>query len=198
MKDALAILSVLVGIVLLLVVLSRNSSNKPAGPAPAPTPQRYAITWIAGALPELMINTFVVNAARETGVAAEKIKAVLFIESRGNPRAVNPADPSYGLMQLLIPTASFYAGRTVTSQELLDNPALNVSLGAKFLATLQGRYAARFSFAVWAQAYNVGETKFDAGIRNPGYGAFVFDSQTGVNVRLNPEQLADVFRQRGV
>ncbi|MGH9933246.1 MAG: lytic transglycosylase domain-containing protein [Pyrinomonadaceae bacterium] len=94
-------------------------------------------------------------------------------ESGGDPNAQNPSDPSAGLMQVtpLIGRAfgSLKGSDAVVLASLLD-PETNLRAGTRFVAHLQSRYAAKFPLGEWIQAYNVGETKFDRGIRNDLYG----------------------------
>ena len=72
----------------------------------------------------------------------------------------------------------------------LRDRALNLKCESRYLADLSRKYAARFDFAEWAQAYNLGETKINKGGRNPGYGAKVYNTETKNSDFLNPGQLA--------
>jgi len=62
------------------------------------------------------------------------IKGVIAAESGWRPDAVNPTDPSYGLMQIMLPTARIYQPG-VTVDDLL-NPHTNIMIGAAFLREL--------------------------------------------------------------
>lgn len=66
--------------------------------------------------------------ATRVGLPPERLMAILFIESGGNPNAQSPAG-AYGLMQLLPTTAN------KTPQELFD-PATNIRAGADELKRL--------------------------------------------------------------
>lgn len=68
------------------------------------------------------------------------VMAVMQVESHFNPAAVNPTDPSYGIMQMLPSTASLLAGRPVSGEELLGNVELAVDLGTKYLAQGLAKY----------------------------------------------------------
>jgi hypothetical protein len=57
-------------------------------------------------------------------------------------------------MGLLPQTASHYAGRIVSSDELMDDPVLNLELGSKMLAELMGKY--KDNVIKVATAYNTG------------------------------------------
>jgi soluble lytic murein transglycosylase-like protein len=94
-------------------------------------------------------------------------------ESSGDPNAVNPSDPSTGLMGVTPLIGRAYAdlkGTDVEVLELLKNLATNMMAGTGFLAHLKFRYGGTLSADVWVQAYNLGETKFDRGARVPDYG----------------------------
>ncbi len=99
------------------------------------------------------------NAGARYGVEPALIMAVMQVESGFNPAAVNPSDPSYGLMQMLPSTATLLAGRPVSGQELLDNPALAVDLGAQYLAMGFAKYG---NTGDAIAAYNAGVARRNA------------------------------------
>ncbi len=107
---------------------------------------------------------------------------IVMTESSGNPDAQNPSDPSSGLMQITPPIARAFGNVTGSDSEILRklrDPYLNLSIGTKFVAHLRDRYAMSFPLVEWIQSYNIGETKFDRGIRAPAYGdAVIRNSQT--------------------
>jgi soluble lytic murein transglycosylase-like protein len=177
-----------------LLLAARSTATEPAGTGDTGMKSDYLFVWNAGALPESQINSQCQIASNETGVRPERIKAVIYIESRGVPSAVNPSDPSYGIMQMTLPTAGFYAKANLVPKDLTEHPGFAILLGARYLADLQKKYSARFQFAEWVQAYNVGETKFNRGIRNPGYGAKV-KTKAGGLVFLTPEFIAGAFAE---
>lgn len=92
----------------------------------------------------------------------EEILAVIWNESTGNPKATNPGDPSWGLMGVTLLIGRFYAG--VTDPNQLFDPETNINAGSAFLSHLKQKYG---DAPDWPDAYNVGETKFDAGVRSP-------------------------------
>jgi len=111
--------------------------------------------------------------AHETGLEPALIYGVVMTESSGNPNARNPSDPSAGLMGVTPLIGRYYGGILGSDSEVLEvllEPNLNVQAGSRFLAHLRARYAAAMPVVTWIQAYNLGETKFDAGIRVPQYG----------------------------
>jgi len=94
----------------------------------------------------------------------EEILAIIWNESSGNPNATNPGDPSWGLMGVTMLIGAAYAGVTDPSQ-LLD-PETNVKAGSAFLAKLKNEYSGS-NPNDWPDAYNVGETAFNKGVRSP-------------------------------
>jgi len=136
----------------------------------------YRFEWSSAAPVNLL--DMVRGAARAVGLAPAYLLTVVYIESRGNPKAVNPSDPSYGIAQMVMPTACFYdqEGMVKDYDSLLADPGLALRLAARFLADLEAKYAARFAFGEWVQAYNVGESKYNRGVRNWSYGGKVRDS----------------------
>ena len=92
-----------------------------------------------------------------------EILAVIWNESTGDPKGSNPGDPSWGLMGVTMLIGKAYAGVTDNSQ--LFDPATNVRAGAGYLSALKNEYEGQFPD--WPDAYNVGETKFNKGIRSP-------------------------------
>ena len=157
--------------------------------APKRKPSPFIFEW---ASPEKQVNEWVLNASRVTGVSAAQIKAIMYIESRGNPNAVNPSDPSFGLMQLILPTARAFGGERITQEILLADPQLNTTLGARFLAELEEKFSRSLPFSEWAVAYNLGEPKFRRGVRNPDYRARV-KRRDGQRVWLGPGELEAAF-----
>ncbi len=93
-----------------------------------------------GQYPTAAIWDLARSAGARYSVDPTLVMAVIQVESHFNPAAVNPSDPSYGLMQMLPSTATLLAGRTVSGQELLDNPPLAVDLGAQYLAMGFAKY----------------------------------------------------------
>lgn len=67
-------------------------------------------------------------------------KGVIAQESNWNPRAVNPNDPSYGLMQLTLPTAQQFSPG-VQPETLTSYPDINIAIGTAFLRDLLVRFS---------------------------------------------------------
>lgn len=99
-------------------------------------------------------------------ILANEILAVIWNESTGNPDAVNPHDPSYGLMQLTMPIAKAFGG--VTDSQQLFNPELNIMIGSAFLAHLKMTYSEHFP-DTWIAGYNEGEGNLTRGVPDPDY-----------------------------
>jgi len=115
-------------------------------------------------------NLCIAVAEESQNLSPQEVKAIIGIESSGNPNASNPNDPSYGLMGIEFWVGQQYGGASQVSD--LYTPALNVTAGSGFLDYLKGKYASRFPLGQgsgWVQMYNLGETKFLAGERVPDY-----------------------------
>jgi soluble lytic murein transglycosylase-like protein len=107
----------------------------------------------------------------------EEIAAVIWSESSGNPKACNPADPSYGLMQVTMSIGVKFSHRVHTPVDLYD-PDINLEAGTGFLAYLKTRYAETNPLTdpktAWIAAYNEGEPNLWKKIPDPPYiAAFV-------------------------
>lgn len=85
-------------------------------------------------------------------VPAHLVAGIMSTESGGKQQAHTSC--CYGLMGLFPPTAKTMAGRTVSPDELLNNPALNIELGTKFISYLLKKYDGNFIKV--ATAYNSG------------------------------------------
>lgn len=101
---------------------------------------------------------------------------VIAVESSGNPKAVSSAY-AIGLMQVKLSTAQPIArrllGREITMADLKD-PLINVLIGQNYLLEMIHRFG---SIEAALQAYNVGPTAYDRGIRNPRYSRKVLNSE---------------------
>ncbi len=97
------------------------------------------------------------EAAREMGVEADLLRALVAAESGGDARAVSRAG-ALGLTQLMPPTAREEAQRrglaAFEDGQLLSDPRLNLRLGAGYLARLLERFGGEPAFAL--AAYNAG------------------------------------------
>ncbi len=120
--------------------------------------------WIgrsrAAAPPDLARWDAEIRAAAEAaGLDPQLVRAVVAVESSGDPRAVSHAG-ARGLMQLMPPTAAEQAGKLGIEdhdeQRLLEGP-YNLRLGCAYLAYLLRRYDGAEPFAL--AAYNAGPTR---------------------------------------
>lgn len=109
--------------------------------------------------------------AESWGVEPALVKAIVKVESNFNPKAKNPLDPSYGLMQITPILAQDYGRvkdwRNPTNAEInmLYEPDWNLDIGCQFLSKLTKKYT--FDQAI--QMYNVGEYGYNSGVRNFDY-----------------------------
>jgi soluble lytic murein transglycosylase-like protein len=110
------------------------------------------------------------EAAAETGVNYELLKAVVATESGFDAKAVSHRG-AIGLMQLIPDTAVRFgvkAKADATVAEQLTDPRTNIRAGARYLAWLLRRFDGRTELAL--AAYNAGEGAVDrAGRRIPPY-----------------------------
>ena len=89
------------------------------------------------------------TAAAQTSVEPSLLRAVIVVESAFDPAAVSSRG-ARGLMQLMPATARAYGAKDV------DDPAQNVSAGARYLRDLIDRYENDLELVL--AAYNAGET----------------------------------------
>ena len=122
-----------------------------------------------GLTPEL--EWLMAEKADQYGVDRALVKAIAKVESNFNPRAKNPADPSYGLMQITpILAQDFglvkdYRNPTASEIERLYDLENNLYVGCSQLAHLRSIR----SFNVAVQMYNVGQAGYMKGVRNYDY-----------------------------
>ena len=119
------------------------------------------------------------KAAEATGVDPYLIAAVMFQESRGRVGARSDAD-ALGLMQLQLPTARDAARRAglpePLEEQLLEDPELNVLLGAGHLAWLLEAGEGEWNLEQNLVAYHCGRTGLRRRIEEAGsYRAWVED-----------------------
>jgi soluble lytic murein transglycosylase len=101
----------------------------------------------------------ILAASRKYGVDAALVKAVVWRESRFNPRARGTKD-ELGLMQIMENTGREWAGEQrvpVFSEEVLLEPAQNIDCGTWYLGKLLRRYTKADDPVPYALAdYNAG------------------------------------------
>lgn len=130
------------------------------GPSQAYTWPKRVNDWAA----------LIADKAHKHGIPAVWVATIMAIESGGRPDvcyrpggAGSPCSTAdgAGLMAMLQSTATSYAGRPVTLQELMDDPDLAVDLGAKMIRHLSDTHAGDFMKV--ALAYNAGSIRCAAG-----------------------------------
>lgn len=102
------------------------------------------------------------------GPSAHVALAIAEIESGFNASAVNPQDPSFGIMQLQFSTARAYVPWITHADDLLS-PHVNIRAGVRFLKDLSRKHLSQYGLDGVIQMYNLGETRFIAGARVPAY-----------------------------
>lgn len=85
------------------------------------------------------------------------VKAIIATESAWDPSAINPRDPSYGLMQVMPASAGGAGPPGVSGAELLD-PETNIRAGSEYLRALIARYG-RGALSDVIAAYNAGRAR---------------------------------------
>ena len=100
------------------------------------------------------LKALATQAAQNNGLDSALVFAIIKHESNWNPSAVNPSDPSYGLMQL----NAHYFG-------VVTDPSENLRVGCQLLGDLMSRYDMNTAI----QMYNCGEQGYLNGVRVPAY-----------------------------
>ncbi|MEJ6000460.1 lytic transglycosylase domain-containing protein [Paucibacter soli] len=108
------------------------------------------LTWLEFAPEVKAVQPYLREAAGQTGVDQELLKAVIAVESGYQHAAVSPRGAT-GLMQITSESAQRYGG---SSEANLLDPRSNVLIGARMLADLMRRFG-RIDTAL--AAWNAGE-----------------------------------------
>src|SRR5690554_6427881 len=87
----------------------------------------------------LSVQTIVAKAAAEHEVDPALINAMIWVESRFNPKAKSPAG-ARGLMQLMPATAAYLAKRLGEHSARAYDPEFNVRAGALYLAEMMAKF----------------------------------------------------------
>jgi soluble lytic murein transglycosylase-like protein len=109
---------------------------------------------ISGVYDLTTLKALATQKAQDNGLEPALVFAIIKHESNWNPSAVNPSDPSYGLMQL---NAHFFG--------VVTDPSENLRIGCQLLGDLMSRY----DMSTAIQMYNAGEQGFLNGVRVPAY-----------------------------
>jgi hypothetical protein len=126
------------------------------------------------------------------GNSALGFKALLPIETKGDPNAVSPKG-AVGLAQIMPETAAQYLGRPVTVAEL-KNPDLSLQLGQTIFSDLMQRYGGDTD-AAWA-AYNAGPATADKYVKS-GKDLSVLPRETQDYIAAAKTNMAQLTGQNG-
>lgn len=96
------------------------------------------------------IDAVVERVSISAGVPTKLLRALIYTESNFDPSVVSPKG-AIGLMQIMPSTARELG---VVDASLLFDPALNIEVGARYLASLLNRFEGRVDLAL--AAYNAG------------------------------------------
>lgn len=136
------------------LVLGERSAALPV-PGKADDAGRLLV-WLDIAPEVKAVQPWLREAARQHGVDAELLKAVIAVESGFDARAVSPRG-ALGLMQITVDSGDRYASdaeRTRPAAERLLDPRTNIHTGARMVADLLRRHP-RIDHAL--AAWNAGE-----------------------------------------
>ena len=117
------------------------------------------------------IDAIIAENAKRYSVDPALIRAFIKVESDFNPNAVNPSDPSYGLMQITPMLAEDYGivrdyhNPTEAEIAMIKVPSTNVRIGTWQISRLLSDYI----FEIAVQMYNVGITGYKKGVRASDY-----------------------------
>lgn len=112
----------------------------------------------------------IVYYAESWGLEVALVRAIAKVESNFNPEAKNPADPSFGLMQITPILAedygliSDYRNMNWLKEEMIFDINNNLNVACWYLKKLS-----KYNFSQQVQSYNVGEWGYKTGVRNLDY-----------------------------
>lgn len=122
-------------------------------------------------LTKKQVQQIIRDAAGRNGLEEALLLAIAQKESGFNPANINSRDPSYGLFQIQTFWLKYF-GYGPDYQQLLD-PQFASELACKILLYFKSKVNPQtgdhFQFPAEVDIYNVGETKWAQGIRNPNY-----------------------------
>ena len=107
------------------------------------------------------IYQLVRNEASRNGIDPAVILAQIDKESSFNANAINPSDPSYGLMQVTLPTAREVSGDPSLTIAQLMIPDKNIEIGVRYLALKINEYSGNIRDGL--AAYNSGKARLKNG-----------------------------------
>ena len=100
------------------------------------------------------------SASKQFSLDTDLIKAHIKAESNWDPKALRKenGDYSYGLMQVMLPTARWLLNKPKLKSEELIQPTVNILVGAKYIRYNLDRYPKKLEDAI--ASYNSGSPKF--------------------------------------
>ena len=144
----------------------------PGEPAPriskssdAPAPKSAAAFDVKERQRITIVQPWVIKASSEHALDPDLINAVIWVESRFQPRAKSPAG-ARGLMQLMPGTASALASHLGKRRAASYDPEFNIAAGSFYLAKLKARYDGDERLAL--AAYNAGAGNVDRWLEGGG------------------------------
>lgn len=127
------------------------------GPTPAFSPNERERIALA--------QPWVDAAAYDYELEPQLINAVIWVESRFNPKATSPAG-AQGMMQLMPPTAKELAQKLGKRRPSSYDPEFNITAGSLYLRKMLNKYDGDIERAL--AAYNAGPGNVDKWTRNGG------------------------------
>lgn len=132
----------------------------------------------------VIIEGYIEDICASEGVPPSIVKGVVWLESNFDITAyrynyLNPADRSYGLMQLTLPTAQeIWGTSSKVAESNLYDPIFNIWLGTRYLKTQYSKYG---SWEKAVAAYNAGAPRYTQ--------AGMFINQSYVNIVFKAAQI---------
>ncbi|MEM6994541.1 MAG: lytic transglycosylase domain-containing protein [Myxococcota bacterium] len=158
------------------------TATEAAPPEPFDPEQRQRIT---------LVEPWVAQAARANDLDPALVHAVIWVESRHQPRAKSSAG-ARGLMQLMPATAGAMARQLGASRARVYDPEFNINAGSLYLAKQAKRYDGDMRLAL--AAYNAGAGNVDKWMKEDGelppnsvrYVELVMNAKRRFEARDNP------------
>jgi len=160
-KDTWIVVGIL-WVVFLLKKMGKEKTSKPSGNGATPSPNESATWKQARAMLKKIspYNDLILKNARDYGNQDPNlIRAVIWLESEGDPKAVGDKGTSFGLMQVTWGAAHDvgFLSDWQTDTEILKTPSASIEVGCAYLYRLRVVYGFRGDNIL--AAYNWGPGK---------------------------------------